>query len=37
MADQCAKCGVRPPGEGGILCPECKAEIERANDERWGQ
>jgi hypothetical protein len=25
---QCAKCGERPPGSGGILCPPCKTAIE---------
>jgi hypothetical protein len=24
----CAKCGERPPGPGGILCPQCKQAIE---------
>jgi hypothetical protein len=24
----CAKCGERPPGPGGVLCPDCKQAIE---------
>ena len=26
-APMCSKCGDKPAGEGGILCPGCKAEI----------
>jgi hypothetical protein len=24
----CGKCSERPPGPGGILCPECKKTVE---------
>ena len=25
----CGKCDERPPGPGGVLCPECRELIER--------
>lgn len=25
----CGKCGERPPGKGGILCPVCRVKIEQ--------
>jgi hypothetical protein len=28
---RCAKCGSAPPGPGGILCPDCRADIEDRN------
>lgn len=28
---RCAKCGTAPPGPGGILCPDCVADIEDRN------
>jgi hypothetical protein len=27
----CAPCHARPPGAGGILCPDCRAAIEAQN------
>lgn len=31
----CSRCGSRPSGPGGILCPECVAEIEAMTTEDW--
>ncbi|MFL6126979.1 hypothetical protein [Actinophytocola sp.] len=33
----CAKCGERPPGEGGVLCPTCAREIEERMAGYWHQ
>jgi hypothetical protein len=29
----CQRCGVQPVGPGGIICPDCRAAIERTNTE----
>jgi hypothetical protein len=29
----CQRCGVRPVGPGGIICPGCRVAIETANAE----
>jgi hypothetical protein len=38
MAEQgrtCAKCGERPAGEGGVLCPTCHASLSDAMAGYW--
>lgn len=32
---QCVRCQQRPTGPGGIICPECRAEIEENNRRDW--
>jgi hypothetical protein len=31
----CAKCGDRPAGRGGVLCPECNQAIDKALNDVW--
>ncbi|MEV4127073.1 hypothetical protein [Nocardia sp. NPDC049707] len=32
----CSKCDERPAGPGGILCPQCREQIDAYNVEHWG-
>lgn len=32
---QCAKCDTRPAGPGGVLCVECRQEIEEQQPSYW--
>jgi len=31
----CSKCGTQPPGEGGVLCPDCLNEIGANTRNFW--
>lgn len=33
----CSKCGENNAGPGGILCPDCKAELEARVADPWGK
>jgi hypothetical protein len=34
-ARTCAKCGLQPSGEGGILCPNCLTLLTENADNFW--